>query len=291
MLPNGQGALIAERTTGRILRVQPNSEPVELARVPVDADAGGVTGIALSPSYDEDELLYAYSTTDAGNAVYRIAPGDRPKPVLTGIPKGSSGNGGAMADDGQGALLVATGDAGSPQLAADPTSLAGKVLRIDGFGRPAAGNPNPDSAVVTTGLSAPGGLCTAPGSGTYWITDQGGAEDALYRAQPGKPLGTPAWTWQDKPGVAGCAANQSQVAVALTDASALYTLTPTPEGGFSGQPEKVLENTYGRFSAATEGADGLVWLGTSNKAGGRPVPSDDRVVRLLPPSGGSAGKE
>lgn len=290
-LPDARSAVVAERATGRILRITQGSAPRQIAQIPAEPSGdGGVTGLALSPTFAEDQLMYAYTSTGDGNAVYRIAPHDRPKPVLTGIPRGASGNGGAMVQDGQGALLVATGDAGSPQLAADPNSLAGKVLRIDGFGHPAQGNPTPSSPVVSSGLSRPGGLCTAPGSGTYWVTDRGGDRDSLYRTGLGQPL-APAWSWPDKPGVAGCAVTRNQVVVALAGDAALYTLTPTSEGGVSGKPEKVLENSYGRFSAATQSNNGLVWLGTENKDGGRPAPTDDRVLRLLPPSGGAAGKE
>lgn len=287
-LPDGRSAVVAERSTGRLLRVQRGAPPVQIARIPADpSDGGGVSGLALSPSFAEDQLIYAYTSSGNDNEVFRIAPHDRPKAVLTGIPKGP---GGAMVDDGQGALLVATGNGGSPQLANDPASLAGKVLRIDGFGHPAPGNPTPGSPVVSAGLAQPAGLCTQPGSGAYWITDRGGDRDSLYRAGLGTPL-APAWSWQDKPGVAGCAVTRNQVVVALSGASALYTLTPTAEGGFSGQPAKVLENAYGRYSAATESGNGMVWLGTANKAGGRPGPTDDRVLQLLPPSGGTAGKE
>src|SRR6185312_13272962 len=127
-------SLAAERTTGRILRVQrqrPNQEVTTLAVDP--AGDGGLTGLTLSPSYSEDELIYAYITTPVDNRVVRIAPGDPPKPVLAGIPRGATGNAGALAVDSHGMLLVATGDTGNPALAADPHSLAGKVLRIDTF--------------------------------------------------------------------------------------------------------------------------------------------------------------
>jgi len=45
-----------------------------------------------------------------------------------------------------------------------------------------------------------------------------------------------------------------------------------------------------RMSAAALASDGLLWLGTVNKAGGKPVSSDDRVIRILPPTGGGASK-
>lgn len=292
VLPDGTAALVGERATGRVLRVERGAEPVELARIPVDASSGGgLTGLALSPTYHEDELFYAYVTTGSDNRVVRVAAGDRPKPVLTGIPKGPRGNSGALLDDGQGALLVATGNAGDPGSAADPQSLAGKLLRIDGFGAPAQGNPDPRSPVVVSGLTDPGGLCGTPGLGTYWVTDRLGGQDALFRLELGKPLGAPSWTWSDRPGVAGCAADPTTVVVALRDAAALYTLTPAPDGTVVGQPAKVMEKTYGRFSAATLAPDGLIWLGTSNKDGGAPVSSDDRVLRLEPPTGGTAGKD
>ena len=292
VLPDGQSALVGEKATGRVLRVRKGSDPVEIARIPVDpSGGGGLTGLALSPSYQEDELFYAFATTSGGNQVVRVAPGDRPKPILSGIPKGASGNSGALLTDPKGALLVATGNGGSPANAGNPGSLGGKVLRIDGFGKPAPDNPNRGSPVVSSGLAAPGGLCGSPDGSSLWVTDQGGERDTLYRVRPGEPLGTPAWTWPDRPGVGGCVASQAVVVAALTNASALFTMHPGPDGAFTGQPSKVLENTYGRFSAAAQSQDGLVWLGTANKAGGRPVPSDDRVIRIEPPSGGTAGKD
>ena len=53
--------------------------------------------------------------------------------------------------------------------------------------------------------------------------------------------------------------------------------------------ETQLTGVYGRLAAAAAGPDGLIWLGTVNKDGGVPVPSDDRVV-VLPPvaSGGQS---
>ena len=40
--------------------------------------------------------MYAYISTPTDNRVIRIADGDVPKPILTGIPKGASGNTGAL---------------------------------------------------------------------------------------------------------------------------------------------------------------------------------------------------
>lgn len=292
VLPGGLAAIVAERSTGRLLRVQQQAQPVEIARLPADplAADGGVTGLALSPSYHEDELIYAYVTTATDNRVMRIAPGgDPPKPVLAGIPRGPSGNGGALATDPRGALLVATGDAGNPAAAADPASLAGKVLRVDGFGAAAKDNPDPASRVVSSGLRNPGGLCVDPVSAVIWVTDRPGQRDALFRIELGKPVSAAAWTWPDRPGVAGCVAVPGLIAVAQTTGASLFVLRPSADGTFTGRPESTLRNVYGRLHAAALGPDGLLWLGTVNKAGGTPVSSDDRVIRIQPPAGGGGG--
>lgn len=285
VLPDGVSALVAERITGRVLRVERGTDPVLVATVPVDATGGGgLTGLVLSPSYAEDRLVYAYATTGEDNRVVRIADGEPPEPVLTGIPRGAVHNGGALGVDVDGSLLVATGDAGG----ADPASLAGKLLRIDAFGRPATGNPDPASPVLSSGLTAPGGVCVNTATTAAWVTDRAATQDALHLVVPG-PLAAPAWSWPDRPGVAGCVAQLDVVAIAQTGAAALFILRTDPLTNAFTATETQLAGTYGRLSAAAPGPDGLIWLGTVNKDGGVPVPSDDRVL-VLPPvaSGGQS---
>ena len=57
---------------------------------------GGLVDFALSPTYSQYRLIYALITTPSDNRVVRIAPGDVAKPILTGIPKGATGNMGAL---------------------------------------------------------------------------------------------------------------------------------------------------------------------------------------------------
>ncbi|MCO1580890.1 PQQ-dependent sugar dehydrogenase [Crossiella sp. SN42] len=289
VLPDGQSALAAERVSGKILKVQPGKSPEEFARIPVDgAGGGGLTGLALSPSYAEDGLVFAYVTTGSDNRVVRIAKGDGPKPVLTGIPRGGRNNGGALARDRTGALLVATGNAGNGGAASDPNSLAGKVLRITTSGKPADGNPNAGSTVVATGLTSPGGICSTTDHRTTWVTDRTDKQDVVYKFALGKPLGTPAWTWPDRPGVAGCAAYSDRLSVALTTGAGMFNLAVSNTGAFTGRPETTLKGTYGQLGGVDLGPDGNAWVGTLNKAGGKPVSSDDRVF-VLPPQGGGTG--
>jgi glucose/arabinose dehydrogenase len=287
VLPDATSALVGERATGRVLRVQRDHPPQLVASIAVDpTGGGGLTGLVLSPAFAEDQLVYAYVTTPEDNRVVRIARGEPPKPVLTGIPRGVIRNGGALGVDATGALLVATGDAGAAQ---DPASLAGKVLRIDTLGRPASSNPDPASPIYSSGLRAPAGICTDIQTATTWVTDRPAGQDVLHRLTPG-PLPPPAWTWPDRPGVGGCMARPGVVAIAQAGGAALFVLRPTEEGAFTGDPETLLVDTYGRLAAAAPASDGLLWIGTVNKAGGEPVPSDDRVIRIQPPSGGGQSR-
>ncbi|MGQ0776956.1 MAG: PQQ-dependent sugar dehydrogenase [Pseudonocardiales bacterium] len=283
--------LAAERTTGRILQVARQRPTQEVATLAVDATSdGGLTGLALSPSYAEDELIYAYITTPVDNRVVRIAPGDVPKPVLTGIPRGPTGNAGALTVDSDGMLVVATGDAGDPTTAADPLTLSGKVLRIDTSGQPAPGNAT-GSKVLASGLHTPGGLCTDPLSDELWVTDRAPDADVLYRVRPGAALGPAAWTWPTRPGAAGCVLVQGRIQVAFTSGAPMFALNIGPNDTFLGQPLEIPLDRYGRVSAVTLSTEGqLVWLGTVNKAGGAPISSDERVFvlpDLVGPGGGN----
>lgn len=283
--------LAAERTTGRILRVHKGSKPVVLATLPVNAQGdGGLTGLALSPTYTEDQLVFAYVTTATDNRVVRIAPGDTPKPILTGIPRGAINNRGALALDHKGELLVATGDAGNPAAAANPASLAGKVLRIDVDGHAAPDNPNPRSPIVSSGLIDPGGMCTSLDGTRAWVTDRTPGQDVLYKLQTGHPLTTPAWTWPDKPGVGGCAAFSTSVMVAMSKAAEVQSLALNADGSFTGQPAVSLQGAggFGQLDGMDIISDRGAMAGTVNKeAGGKPGSSDDRVVVITSePAGG-----
>jgi glucose/arabinose dehydrogenase len=297
MLPGTESdpvGLAAERTSGTIVRVQSGQAPQTVATLPVDASTdGGLTGLALSPTYAQDQLIFAYVTTPTDNRIVRIAPGDTPKPILTGIPRGSKDNRGVLALDHKGALLVATGDAGNPAAASDPNSLAGKVLRIDVNGSPAPGNPNPNSVVVASGLTDPGGVCSSADGSRDWVTDRAKAQDVLYRLTIGKPLGSPAWSWPDKPGVAGCVSFPNSVMVATSTAGNAQSLSLNADGSFAGSPQVSLNGAagYGRLGGLDLIGNSAALAGTVNKDGGAPVSSDDRVVLIFGASGPGGGQD
>ncbi|MBB4685517.1 PQQ-dependent sugar dehydrogenase [Amycolatopsis jiangsuensis] len=294
-------ALAGERKTGRVLLATSGHDAASFAQLDVQAAGdGGLTGLALSPKYVEDQLVFAYITTPTDNRVVRFAKGQAPKPVLTGIPKGATGNRGAIAGDGHGALLVATGDGGNSAAAADPKSLAGKVLRIDASGKPAGDNPTPGSAVYASGLHAPGGLCGSSDGKRMWVTDQPGTgPDAVYRLQPGQTLSTPAWTWPEKPAVGGCTDFvDANGILAVASSTGLQNVPVSPDGAVTGKPTVSLDGkgkpptTYGRLAGMSMISPQIAVAGTTNKDGGKPVSSDDRVVLIvITDTGGGQGKD
>ncbi len=302
MMPDNT-ALVGERTTGRIVRVQPKPNlPVPTVRRLSGLDTsggGGLLDLALSPAYDEDSLVYAYITTPTDNRVVDFTLKGPVTPVLTGIPKGRTGNAGRIAFDADGALLVGTGDAGKPALAANPNSLAGKVLRVSAIGRPAAGNPRRSSPVWTSGHAGVTGLCPDPDSGTVLETEPASGGDELNVLTGGDYYGYPTASGSIHPPLTtlpdadtspgGCAVLNGSAYVTSLDGQTLLSSRLTDSGNdlHAGAWKALLTRKYGRLRTVIGAADGALWLTTSNKDGkGRPVADDERVIRYVPSSSG-----
>jgi glucose/arabinose dehydrogenase len=291
-------AIVGERVSGRILRVQAERAPVKQVMKIGGLDAsgdGGLLDLALSPAYRQDGWVFAYITTRTDNRVIRFELGGKVTPVLTGIPRGRTGNGGRLAFGPDGLLYVGTGDAGKPAQAADLRSLAGKVLRVTTFGNPAPGNPNPASPIFTRGHSNVAGLCV-DGRGRAYDTEAGRTADEVNKltgaGNSGWPqtakaaAGTAPVRTMDPAttGPGGCTILERGMFVAALRGQRLWAI-PLDDSGTAGTPRAVLRGTYGRLRTVVAAADGALWLTTSNRDGqGKPVPQDDRVIRILPPT-------
>jgi glucose/arabinose dehydrogenase len=283
MLPDSQSALVAERTTGAVKQVSTSAEPTVKMLIPVDPSGdGGLMNITMSPTYSQDRLMYAYVSTPTDNRVIRIADGDVPKPILTGIPKGAIGNMGSLIFTSPTTLVVQTGDAGDPAAAADPASLAGKVLRIE---QPTTVNQAPQTTALS-GMGAGGGMCIDPSDGALYITDRTPTADRLQRITKDSKTST-VWTWPDRPGVAGCAALDGTVLVNLVNTKQTVAVRLAPDtGAVTGEPEVVRQDQHGHAWALQQSADGNVWGATVNKTSGDAEKLDDVVFPLFPQGGG-----
>jgi glucose/arabinose dehydrogenase len=287
VLPDGT-AVVGERETGRLVHVFPDRSPArELMTVPgIDtAGDGGLLGLALSPTFAEDGLYYAYISTATDNRVVRFPVGGTPNPVLTGIPRGEVHNGGGLVFGADGTLYVGTGDVGDPALGADPASLAGKVLAVDVFGEPVGSGP-----VFARGLRDATGLC-AGGDGRLFATDDGATGpdefDAVTAGRDLGPGGTPPVleVAEADAGLAGCAVSGPYVFLgALTGRKVVITQLDG-NGSPTGEPTDFLADRYGRLRTVVLDPSGALWITTSNRDGvGSPAADDDKVLRVLPPS-------
>jgi glucose/arabinose dehydrogenase len=276
-----------------VLSVGRDGSVAEVARI---ADArhrgeGGLMGVAVSPTYGQDHLIYLYYTTRQDNRIARLRLGEQPQPILTGIPAAGNHNGGRIAFGPDGMLYAGTGDAGERERAQDLASLGGKILRMTPDGRPAPGNPFGDSLVYSYGHRNVQGLAWDARGQLYASEFGQNAYDELNRIEPGRNYGWPAVegmgddsrftnpvaTWAtDDASPSGVAVIGERVWMACLRGERLYRI------GLDGRSaEALLVGEYGRLRTVARAPDGSVWVLTSNHDGrGSPTRDDDRILRL-----------
>lgn len=307
-LPDGS-ALVSERDTGKIKRIDPNGREgsnvttIGSVKGVVPEGEGGLLGIAVAtPQGSSTPVLFAYLTSRLDNQVVRIPllnNGKRlgaQKTILTGIPKATYHNGGRLlVGPDQKTLYVATGDAGDPQLAQNPSSLAGKVLRVDFNGAPATGNPRAKSPVFTLGHRNVQGLAL-DSKGRVWASEFGERDaDELNLLVPGGNYGWPeiegrgqdprfinprtVWSPTSTASPSGIAIKNDVVYVASLRGERLWQV---PIKGAQTRDAKSWDlGDRGRLRTIAQAPDGSLWVVTSNTDGrGDPRPSDDKIIRL-----------
>ncbi|MGW6525733.1 PQQ-dependent sugar dehydrogenase [Streptomyces sp. NPDC054962] len=305
-LPEG-GLLVASRDEGTITRVDAETgKKTELGEVPgvSAAGEGGLLGLALSPDYASDHMVYAYFTSASDNRVVRMIydparpAGDQlgaPDTVFKGIPKGMIHNGGRIAFGPDRLLYVGTGESGDRGLAQDKKSLGGKILRLTPEGDPAAGNPFPDSAVYSYGHRNVQGLAwdskqrlfaaefgqdtwdelnaIAPGADYGWPTAEGRSEDTRFR--------NPTAQWHtEQASPSGIAYAEGSIWMAGLRGQRLWRV-PLKGTAASADPQAFLEGDYGRLRTVVSAGGDKLWVTTSNTDGrGDPKSGDDRILEL-----------
>jgi glucose/arabinose dehydrogenase len=285
VLPGG-GALVSERDTALVKRVAADGTVTSLGQVPgvVPGGEGGLLGLALSPSYASDGLVYAYLTAGSDNRVvrFRLSPGPVDvAPVVTGIPKGSIHNGGRIAFGPDGNLYVGTGDAGVTSRSQDLGTSAGKVLRVRPDGTLPADNPFAGSNVWSLGhrnvqglgFDAAGRLYASElGQNTFdevnvvvrggnygWPVVEGRGGDSRFV--------DPVVTWSPaESSPSGAVVAGGSFWVAALRGQRLWQVPLDGQGGVQA-PRAHFTGQFGRLRAVAQVPDGALWVLTNESPG------------------------
>jgi glucose/arabinose dehydrogenase len=301
-LPDGD-AVVTERDTRRVLLVKgPDHEVVEVGTIDIAAPQGeaGLLGVAVSPEFKIDRLLYFYvSTTDDNRVVRARLEGNRlgkVRPVLTGIPNGYIHDGGRLEFGPDGFLYVSTGETGTGSLAQERGGLAGKILRITTEGKPAKGNPF-GTPVWTWGHRNVQGLAFDD-AGVLWASEFGQDEfDELNRITKGENYGWPAvegtggerrgfvdpqQVWNpDDSSPSGLAYLDGYLWMAALKGERLWRVEV--DGNRAVDPQDFFIGDYGRMRTVAVTPDGELWVMTSNRdTRGDPGPGDDKILLVQP---------
>jgi glucose/arabinose dehydrogenase len=296
-LPDGS-ALVGERPTGRIVRIpRGGGRARTVMRVPgVAADGeGGLLGLAVSPRYASNHLVYAYLTTASDNRIVRFRVGGSARPILTGLQKASIHDGGRIAFGPDGKLYAGVGDAGNSSNAQSRSSRNGKILRINADGSIPSDNPFPGSPVWTLGHRNVQGLAW-DGAGRLWATEFGqDTWDEINLIRKGRNYGwptvegkgsgsftNPLVTWHtDESSPSGAAILNGSLYVGALAGQRLWKIPL--HGARTGKPVALLKGRYGRLRTVVAAPGGGLWVTTSNRDGrGSPRSGDDKVLLVRP---------
>jgi glucose/arabinose dehydrogenase len=260
-------------------------------------------GLALSPSYASDHMVYAYFTSDSDNRIVRMLydakkpSGEQlgaPDTVFRGIPKGTNHNGGRIAFGPDKMLYVGTGETYVTELAQDKKSTGGKILRLTPEGEPAPGNPF-NSPVYSYGHRNVQGLAwdskqrlfasefgqdtwdelnhIKPGDNYGWPEAEGQSDDSKYH--------NPIDQWStDEASPSGIAYAEGSIWMAGLRGKRLWRI-PLNGTKESADPQSFLEDDYGRLRTVVSAGGNKLWLVTSETDGrGTPGSGDDKILEL-----------
>ncbi len=300
VLPDGT-ALVSQRNDGTVLHLVPDGagwakRPAGTVPDVRHNNEGGLLGLAVAPGGDS---VYAMFTTAGDNRVVRMSwDGSAlgaPSPVLTGIPAAGNHNGGRLAFGPDGMLYISTGDASDSSRAQDPSSLAGKILRVQPDGAVPADNPFPGSPVYSLGHRNVQGLAFDD-DGRLWASEFGSKDvDEINLIQPGANYGWPqvegtgsaagmtnpvvVWSPTSVASPSGIAYAQGSLWVASLVGRTLYQVPLS--GASAAEPIAHFVGEYGRLRDVVVSPTGSLWLVTNNTDGrGSPRSGDDRIIEL-----------
>lgn len=186
---------------GRISTVDPATGQLTPVITIADVQArgeGGLLGLALHPEFETTpQVFVAYNYDRSGVYTEKIvrytfngSTLTEPVTILDGITAGNIHNGCRLLITEDLKLFISTGDAGDQSLPQNPTSLSGKLLRVNLDGSIPADNPNPQSPVWSSGHRNAQGLVQA--NDKLYATEHGpNSDDEVNSIEKGLNYGWP----------------------------------------------------------------------------------------------------
>jgi glucose/arabinose dehydrogenase len=310
-LPDGR-MLVTERV-GNILVYQSTAPgAAQLANNQVGArenGEGGLMGIAVDPDFTSNSFIYVCASRDDEgeyrNQVlrYRLVGNQIAFDgfvIRRGMAAAGNHNGCRLRFGPDRKLWVTMGDAGNLRNAQDPSSLNGKVLRVNTDGTIPADNPvipgsAGRSAIYTWGNRNPQGLAFQPGTGTPFEVEHGDdTHDEINILVPGGNYGYPLFRGPvGRAGYVDPAWSSGGVTIATSGgdfvvgpqwgawSGSLFVAQLKEQdlrrfevfAGSARQTNILFDTTYGRLRSVVFAADGALYVTTSNG-------SADRVLRI-----------
>ena len=293
---------------------KPNAKRIGVLKVPDVHSMGeaGLMGIVVDPGFATNGFLYVCaSRTDGGewrNQILRYKAGADSFTfdsyvIRTGPMAAPIHDGCRLSFGPDGKLWATMGENGNGRLAQDPSSLNGKILRMNPDGTVPADNPILPGAATRTyaysmGHRNPQGLAFQPDTGAAFEIEHGATtNDEINVLAPGKNYG-----WPEQEGTGGKPKGFTDPVWASGDVtyatSGAAFVTGAQWGAWSGSlfiatlkekdlrrfavtgttvvPKEVLfDQKYGRLRSVVQGPDGALYVTTSNGSG-------DQIIRIAP---------
>ncbi|MFC4884690.1 PQQ-dependent sugar dehydrogenase [Streptomyces beijiangensis] len=302
-MPDSSSALATERDSFKVFKVTPAGARTQVGTVPnvVTTDGeGGLLGVAVDPNWSSNHYVYFMHTASEGNRIARMTYDGTTltgyKILLQGIKKNRYHNGGRLLFGPDGYLYASTGEAQTPALAQDKTSLNGKILRLTTAGQPAPGNPF-GTYVYSYGHRNPQGLAFDR-NGRLWEAEFGDSKfDELNLIKPGANYGWPTcegtcstsgmtnpkktWTVSEA-SPSGIAIVRNVIYMASLRGERLWQIPISGDTENVGTPAAYYVGTYGRLRTVTKvpGQDAL-WLSTTNcDNNGNEAAGSDKIFKV-----------
>jgi glucose/arabinose dehydrogenase len=303
------GRLFFTEQSGQ-LKIWNNGQVTVAYHVNVPNGLDGMTGMVLDPNFAMNHRLFVFYClmgTPEHCMIDRLIEANgvaTHEAFIFDFPTVNRDHiGGRMKIGPDGLLYLTTGDQQNNPFSQDPTSLAGKVLRMDLDGNPQGGGGFANPFVFAMGFRDPEGLAWDAAGNLYGSDHGPTANDEINLIQAGKNYG-----WPTCIGRCGNPAFVDPVKLWTPETAApsgmtFYTGTAIPQwtgslfvallgladntyahhlhrlqinGTTVVSEEALYQNQFGRIRDVQQGPDGFLYFSSSNGAG------TDVIVRVRP---------